>query len=108
MNKIALIIMTALSMIAATPAATAESKCTVTFMAILGGQPALKPTVLTIRQDGKVVLESKTSAATIKTLECGKLYVSTVTTQISKEKKVTRTRTIMLLSSTRLIMAMDP
>ena len=82
-------------------------KCKVEYMATLHGGAALKPTVLTIRNDGQVVLDMKASSGVIKTLDCGKLYTASVTTEVKPGEKVTRTRTMMLISSTRLIMAMD-
>lgn len=85
----------------------AADKCKIEYMATLNGGAALKPTVLTIRNDGEIVLAMKASSAVIKTLDCGKLYVASVTTEVKPDVKVTRTRTIMLISSFKLIMAMD-
>ena len=82
-------------------------KCKVEYMATLNGGAALKPTTLTIRNDGKIVLDMKASSGVIKTLDCGKLYTASVTTEVRPGVKVTRTRTMMLISSTKLIMAMD-
>ena len=82
-------------------------KCKVEYMATLHGGAALKPTTLTIRNDGQVVLDMKASSGVIKTLDCGKLYIATVTTEVRPGVTVTRTRTMMLISSAKLIMAMD-
>ena len=82
-------------------------KCKIEYMATLNGGAAVKPTTLTIRNDGKIVLDMKASSGVIKTLDCGKLYVASVTTEIKPGVKVTRTRTMMLISNTKLIVAMD-
>lgn len=82
-------------------------KCKVEYMATLNGGAALRPTTLTIRNDGQVVLTMKASSGIIKTLDCGKLYVASVTTEVKPGVKVTRTRTMMLVSSAKLIVAMD-
>lgn len=82
-------------------------KCKVEYMATLNGGAALRPTTLTIRNDGQIVLDMKASSGVIKTLDCGKLYIATVTTEVRPGEKVTRTRTMMLVSSAKLIVAMD-
>ena len=82
-------------------------KCEVEYMATLNGGAALRPTTLTIRNDGQVVLAMKASSGIIKALDCGKLYVASVTTEVKPGEKVTRTRTMMLVSSAKLIVAMD-
>ena len=82
-------------------------KCEVEYMATLNGGAALRPTTLTIRNDGQVVLDMKASSGIIKTLDCGKLYIATVTAEVRPGVKVTRTRTMMLVSSAKLIVAMD-
>lgn len=82
-------------------------KCKVEYMATLNGGAALRPTTLTIRNDGRVVLAMKASSGIISTLDCGQLYVASVTTEVKPGEKVTRTRTIMLISGFKLIVAMD-
>ena len=101
------IITTLIVLLSANTYAADAPKCKVEYMATLNGGAALKPTVLTIRNDGQVVLDMKASSAVIKALDCGKLYVASVTTEVKPGVKVTRTRTMMLISSTKLIMAMD-
>lgn len=107
MRKLILLI-TLLSALATSQAQSATPTCTATFLATLAGGPALKPTKLTIRQNGVIVLEAKTSSATIKTLQCGKTYVATVSTDVTPQQTVTRTRTFTLLISSRVFVAMDP
>ena len=101
------LIATIIVLLSANTHAADASKCKIEYMATLNGGAALKPTVLTIRNDGEIVLALKASSAVIKTLDCGKLYVASVTTEVKPDVKVTRTRTIMLISSFKLIIAMD-
>ena len=101
------IITTLIVLLSANTHAADAPKCRVEYMATLHGGAALKPTTLTIRNDGKIVLDMKASSGVIKTLDCGKLYTASVTTEIRPGVKVTRTRTMMLISSAKLIVAMD-
>ena len=103
----AIITASIIALLSANTHAADAPKCKVEYMATLHGGAALKPTTLTIRQSGKVVLESRKSSATIKTLQCGKLYEANVTTEIKPGVNVTHTRKFNLISSHRLIVAMD-
>ena len=103
----AIIAASIIAMLSANTHADDAPKCKVEYMATLNGGAALRPTTLTIRNDGQVVLDMKASSGIIKTLDCGELYVASVTTEVKPGVKVTRTRTMMLISSTKLIVAMD-
>ena len=104
-----LLLVAALSIFAVTPAATAEQTiCKVTFKATLNGYPALKPTRVTIRQDGIIVMESATHSFNTTSLECGKTYVATISTDVTPQQTVTRTRTFTVLIANRVFVAMDP
>ena len=103
----AIIAASIIAMLSANTHADDAKKCKVEYMATLNGGAALRPTVLTIRHDGQVVLDMKASSGIIKTLDCGELYVASVTTEVKPGEKVTRTRTMMLVSSAKLIVAMD-
>ena len=103
----AIIAASIIAMLSANTHADDAKKCNVEYMATLNGGAALRPTTLTIRNDGQVVLDMKASSGVIKTLDCGKLYVASVTTEVKPGVKVTRTRTMMLISSVKLIVAMD-
>ena len=101
------IITTLIVLLSANTHADDAPKCKVEYMATLNGGAALRPTTLTIRNDGQVVLSMKAGSGIIKTLDCGKLYVASVTMETKPGVKVTRTRKMMLISSTKLIVAMD-
>ena len=103
----AIIAASIIAMLSANTHADDAEKCKVEYMATLNGGAALRPTTLTIRNDGQIVLTMKASSGIIKTLDCGQLYVASVTTEVKPGEKVTRTRTMMLISSAKLIVAMD-
>lgn len=103
----AIITASIIALLSANTHADDAKKCKVEYMATINGGAALRPTTLTIRNDGQVVLTMKASSGIIKTLDCGELYVASVTTEVKPGEKVTRTRTMMLVSSAKLIVAMD-
>ena len=91
-----------------TAAAKPPETCKVLMLATLNNQPALKPTVMTIRHNGQIVLQNKASSFTTTALECWGSYTATISTDVSPTEKITRTRTFTVLTANNIVVAMDP